>query len=244
MTFCVGIQVRDGLVALADTQIVRGSEQVNKSKIAALDHDGESLFVMTSGLRSVRDKAMTYLREHLATHDQPLRNLYRVVNLFGEQLRVVRREDAESLAAGGLKFNTHAIIGGCLSDDETPLMYYVYPEANWIESAADSPYFIIGRTTYAKPILDRLLTYETSLDQAVALALIAFDTTRTSVTDVDCPIDVVVIPNQTRTSTHRRFTQAEIAPAITAWNEHLVDALNELPMAWAESLLVSQPIDR
>ena len=241
MTFCVGIQVRDGLVALADTQIVRGSEQVNKSKIAALDHDGESLFVMTSGLRSVRDKTMTYLREHLATHDEPQKNVYRVVNLFGEQLKVVRAEDAEALVAGGLKFNTHAIIGGCLSADPTPMMYYVYPQANWIESSPDSPYFIIGRTTYAKPILDRLLTYETSLERAVALSLIAFDTTRTSVTDVDCPIDVVVIPNATRTSTHHRYTQADIKPAITAWNSHLVDALNELPMDWANSLLSTNP---
>ena len=56
MTFCVGIKVNEGIVALADTRIVRGSEQVNKQKLAEFQHAGQALFTMTSGLRSVRDK--------------------------------------------------------------------------------------------------------------------------------------------------------------------------------------------
>ena len=31
---------------------------------------------------------------------------------------------------------------------------------SWIESSKDSPYFIIGRTHYAKPILDLLLRHD------------------------------------------------------------------------------------
>ena len=85
--------------------------------------------------------------------------------------------------------------------DESPQLFYVYPEGNWVEVAFDSPYFMIGRSYYGKPILDRLLTNETSLSSAVALALLAFDATSTSVTDVGYPIDVAVLANERRLAT-------------------------------------------
>ena len=66
VTFCVGLRVRDGLVALADTQIVRGGEMSSKAKLSRHEHDGRSLFVMTSGLRSVRDKVVVRLEDDLA----------------------------------------------------------------------------------------------------------------------------------------------------------------------------------
>jgi putative proteasome-type protease len=228
------------LVALADTQIVRGSEQVNKQKLAAVIHADDSLFAMTSGLRSVRDKTLIYLDEKLQSSD-PYDRLYKVVNLFGETLRQVRAEDGPSLSAAGLSFNTHAIIGGCLSGDTSPQMFYVYPEGNWIEAASDSPYFIIGRTTYGKPILDRLLRYDSSLETAVALALLAFDATCMSVTDVDCPIDVAVIPNDSRKLTIRRYTQNDIAAVTSWWSQTLTDALASMPMQWADGVLRPTP---
>jgi len=236
MTFCIGIKVRQGVVALADTQIVRGSEQVSKQKLSILNHADDSLFAMTSGLRSVRDKAIIYLGEQLDQQPQPLDRLFKVVNLFGEQLRRVRAEDYESLAAGGLSWNPHAIIGGRLHQDLSPQLFYVYPEGNWIESAADSPYFVIGRTPYGKPILDRLLTYETPLQSAVALALLAFDATRTSVTDVDCPIDVAVIAEGRRHAEFQRFTAEELSAVTEWWSQTLSQSLASMPMDWAAGL--------
>jgi len=237
MTFGIGIKVRQGVVALADTQIVVGSERVSKQKLAALYHADDSLFAMTSGLRSVRDKTLTYLSERLRNQPKPMERLYQVVNLFGEELRRVREEDGPSLAKSNISFNTHGIIGGCLGQDESPQLYYVYPEGNWIEAAPDSPYFIIGRTSYGKPVLDRLLRYDTSLRSAVALALLAFDATRGSVTDVDCPIDMAVIATGNRHATIHRFTQAEIAPVTDWWSRMLSEALTSMPMEWADVLL-------
>ena len=235
MTFCVGIKVRQGLVMLADTQIVRGSEQVNKAKLAVSRHRDASLFTMTSGLRSVRDKTIIYLDEQLGYSDN-LTRLYQVANMFGEQLRRVRVEDGASLMQANLAFNLNAIIGGCLSGDSEPTLFYVYPEGNWIEAAADSPYFIIGRTPYGKPILDRLLTYETDLRTATALALLAFDATRASVTDVGCPIDVGVVFAGTRSNFWRRFEANEIEQVTNWWADRLAQSLRDFPTHWCDSL--------
>lgn len=241
MTFCVGIQVQEGIVALADTRIVRGSEQLNKNKLAPLDHANDGLFTMTSGLRSVRDKTLTYLNEELENMPQPYDRLYKLVNGFSDQLRRVKSEDGPSLADSNYKFNMHAIIGGCMSGDHYPRLYYVYPEGNWIESATDSPYFMIGRTTYGKPILDRLLKFETPLRVAVGLALLAFDATRTSVTDVDCPIDIAIIPSKTRTLNFRRYSHDDVVSATAWWNETLSQSLQSMPMDWCDNLFDEDP---
>ncbi|WP_442509770.1 proteasome-type protease [Novipirellula sp. SH528] len=237
MTFCIGIQVRAGIVALADTRITRGSEQVNKQKLAEFQHGDASLFTMTSGLRSVRDKTLIYVEETLRQSQQSVDRLYQFANLFGEQLRRVRSEDGPSLSSTGHTFNLHAIIGGCLLADQSPQLFYVYPEGNWVEAAFDSPYFMIGRTYYGKPILDRLLNYETPLRSAVALALLAFDATRASVTDVDYPIDVAVIPNHSRHPQFQRYTESDLAETTQWWSEVLTNSLASMPMQWADSLL-------
>ncbi len=236
MTFGIGIKVREGIVALADTEIVVGSERVSKQKLAALYHANDSMFAMTSGLRSVRDKSLTYLSERLRHQVEPLNRLFRVVNMFGEELRKVREEDGPSLARSNISFNTHAIIGGCLAEDSSPQLFYVYPEGNWIEAAPDSPYFIIGRTSYGKPILDRLLRFDTPLRTAIALSLLAFDATRASVTDVDCPIDIAVIPEGNRHATFHRFTQNDISMVTEWWSGMMSEALTAMPMQWADVL--------
>lgn len=236
MTFCVGIKVNEGIVALADTRIVRGSEQVNKRKLAEFQHAGQALFTMTSGLRSVRDKTLTYVDEALRGEEVIRDRLYQFTNLFGDQLRRVKAEDGPALAATNHAFNLHAIIGGRLPADESPQLFYVYPEGNWVEVAFDSPYFVIGRTYYGKPILDRLLTSDTPLSSAIALALLAFDATRTSVTDVDYPIDVAVLANGDSAPRFHRYSESDLAETISHWTRALSESVHNLPMQWASPL--------
>ncbi len=237
MTFCIGIRVRDGIVALADTRIVRGNEQVNKQKLAEFLHRNDSLFTMTSGLRSVRDKTLVYVDEWLRNSPFAVDRLYQFVNLFGEQLRRVKSEDGPALASAGLQFNLHAIIGGCLPADPNPQLFYVYPEGNWLEASPDSPYFIIGRTYYGKYMLDHLLNYESSLHSALALALLAFEATRTSVTDVDYPIDVAVLSTGKRRPEFRRYELGDLHATTAWWTQVLRDSLSTMPMNWAQELL-------
>jgi len=239
MTFCIGIKVNEGIVALADTRIVRGSEQTNKQKLSEFEHAGCSLFTMTSGLRSVRDKTLTYVEETLRNEAPACDRLYQFTNLFGDQLRRVKAEDGPSLAATNHVFNLNAIIGGKLGSDEEPQLFYVFPEGNWIESNPDSPYFMVGRTYYGKPILDLLLRRDTSLQYALALALLAFDATHASVTDVGYPIDVAVLANNDSTPRFERFSEAELTTAIEQWRGSLTQSLMNLPMDWASSLFPS-----
>lgn len=240
MTFCCALKCREGLVALADTQIVRGSEQVTKSKLAVLHDRDESFFIMTSGLRSVRDKLMIYAEEALAESSTGCERLYQTANLFGEQLQRIRAEDGESLKASGLPFNAHAIIGGRLQGDPEPSLYYLYPEGNWIEVDEDSPYFMIGRSYYGKPILDRQMRSDIPLPRATALAMLSFDATQTSVTDVDYPIDMLTLSSDDHVTRQARYTREDLASASSDWQRHLANAIDELPMHWADALIAGK----
>jgi putative proteasome-type protease len=236
MTFCIGIQVRGGLVALADTQIVRGEEVSSKAKLSLLRHGDRDVFLMTSGLRSIRDKAVMRLEDQLTAVDPPYARLYQLVTAFGDQVKQVKAEDGPSLQSSGMRFDLHAIVGGHLPGDAQPTLFMVYPEGNWVDATPDAPYFVIGRTSYGKPILDRLLCHDTPLRQAVALAYLAFDATRASVVDVDFPIDMVVLPiGDDRISTGR-FQAEDLADAHAFWHERLQTALAGFPIEWASTL--------
>ena len=237
MTFCLGIKVAQGLVALADTQVVKGYERLSKTKLTLITHGARPAFLMTSGLRSVRDKMFVYLEEMLSTQLPSWGRLYQVANVLGAQLRRVRQEDAAALARSGLAFNLHAILGGQLEDDPSPTLFYLYPEGNWIEATADASYFVIGRTPYSKPILDRFLVAATPLSTAVKVAYLAFEATRMSVTDVDFPLDLLVLKATPHSITTHRFTAAMLATPHEWWQRRLHEALSELPMAWATPVL-------
>ena len=63
MTFCLGIAVEDGLVGIADTRILSGHESLTGKKVATYEGPGFSFFIMTSGLRSLRDKVLLCFEE-------------------------------------------------------------------------------------------------------------------------------------------------------------------------------------
>lgn len=165
------------------------------------------MFILTSGLRSARDKAITYFEARLARDEDQLHRLYEAANLLAEEIRRVRTEDAGWLAESGFSFDINCIIGGQMADDEDDHLYLIYPEGNWVEVVPGTPYVIIGESSYGKPLLDRAWRYEHSLAEALRDGLLSFDATRTSATDVDPPIDVVVYRHGTYRMQEHRVTE-------------------------------------
>ncbi len=236
MTFCLGIKVESGLVAIADTRLTSGSEYSTARKVSVHQFGNHSLFIMTSGLRSVRDKAITYFREALEEHNGQFTKLYKAVNALGEQLRRVSKEDREMLTHSGLWFNLFAIVGGQLEDDEEHKLYLLYPEGNWVEVGQSSPFFIIGNTNFGKPLLHRQLRYETTMRDALKIGFLAFDATKVSVNDVDYPLDVVLYEKDSFLITEHRLQREELKATSRQWSELLRKSMQHLPTDWIDRL--------
>lgn len=234
MTFCLGINVREGLVAIADTRVISGNENISARKLSIFEQGADSFFLMTSGLRSIHDKTVTYLEDELRSREQPYDRLFKAVNAFASQMRRVQAEDGEALSRAGLPFNLHALIGGQLAGDTEAKLYLVYPQANWVEVGRATPYQIIGAGGYGKPVLDRTLQYNDSIRFALKVGCLAFDSTRISAADVDFPIDVALYFAETRTLVTRRFEEEDLVEISQGWQERLRDSVANLPSSWLE----------
>jgi len=237
MTFCVGMKIEDGLVAFADSRITTGTEQTLARNVTVQQKTGHSLFLMTSGLRSVRDKAITYFDE--SSQDQKFDKLYKAVNHFADQLRIVAEEDRRALQASGLAFDLHAIIGGQLENDREHKLYLIYPQANWIEITMETPYHILGERGYGKPILELGLNYRSSPLTALKVGFLAFDATRRSATDVGFPLDVVYYKKNSFNIVEYQYEKSELEEVCAFWKERLRQSLEDLPAAWTNKLLLS-----
>lgn len=235
MTFCLIMKVEDGLVGLADTRITTGNEYLSARKVTVHSTDsGHSMFLMTSGLRSVRDKTLTYFEEMLESQVGGFNHLYKLVNAFADQLRRVADEDREALLQGGLNFNLFALVAGRLSDDKEHKLYLLYPQANWVEAGRSSPYFIIGNTNYGKPILNRILTYESSMAFALKAGYLAFDATRISATDVGFPVDVAIMQRDAKEVRVTRYEEDALRDCSQYWQNHIARGLEDMRAPWVE----------
>ena len=203
MTYCVGVLVKDGLVLVADTRTNAGIDNISiyKKLHTLADTDERVIFACTAGSLSVTQSMLSLLDEGLPCLDdsgiartigaQP--TMFRVAQLVGEALSSARRAIGVTLEGTKINASASVLVGGRVADG--PLMLFqVYAEGNFIECQSDAPFLQIGELKYGKPILDRALTFDSVLDEAVKVALISFDSTMRSNLSVGRPLDLVAIP--------------------------------------------------
>ncbi len=224
MTFCIGMKCEEGLLAIADTRITSGTETSTAKKISVHAIQGGTMFIAASGLRSIRDKTLTYFEEETQASASGIRRLYQAANLLASQMRRVQEEDGDWLVRSGLTFDMHCILGGQFQEDTTHRLYHLYPEGNWVEVGSGTPYIIIGESSYGKALLDRVWRHDRSLGDALTAGLLSFDATRISAADVDPPVDVVLYRDGAFQMHEHRFDSDALNPLSAYWQEAMTEA--------------------
>jgi len=243
MTFCLGMKVKDGLIGIADTRITSGNERITAKKVTVHQKGRHSIFVMTSGLRSARDKALTYFEE-VFHESEEFTHLYKAVNAFAMQIRRVAAEDKQALADAGFHFNLHALVGGQLEGDTEHRLYMIYPEGNWVEVGESTPFCIIGESGYGKPILERTIEHGSDLAFALKVGFLAFNATITCAVDVDYPIDVVAYRKNTYQIVEERYDKKEISDLAVQWQQLIREAVPRLPGEWTRKVIDRLPKEK
>lgn len=234
MTFCLGITVDEGLVGIADTRVLSGNESLMAKKVATYQGPGFSFFVMTSGLRSLRDKVLLNFEEIYSREIQARDRLFKIVNLYASQVRRTAEEDGPALKAADFRFNIHSLIGGQMLADSKHRLFLVYPEGNWVEVGPDTPYQIIGNSGFGKPIIERSLSHTDSILYAFKLGILAFDATRLCASDVDFPLDLLLYRRGSHELIEHRYEREDLRHISNWWQERMRTAINELPSQWIE----------
>ena len=240
MTYCIGIKLKSGLVALSDTRVTSGNETTTAEKYKVYSSGEQKVFLMTSGLRSVRDKTLTYFSEVLNDRLDEYDKLYQVVNALGDQIKRVWKEDRETLTQSGLAFNINTIVGGKLSGDKEHQLYLLYPQGNWIEIGEGSPFTIIGNSGYGTPVLRRTVSYDSSIRFALKTSFLSFDSTRVSCNDVGYPIDIIIFSKKTGNMEVKRLNKEDMADFSKRWGEKLTAAVNDVSDDWINTIVTDE----
>lgn len=201
MTYCVAIKLNAGLVFLSDSRTNAGLDQINTfRKMIVYEKPQDRFMVLLSAgnlsiAQSVREiLQVEQLKENGDTAGTTIWNaksMFDAARVLGSAIRRVYQRDAESLKQAGMDFNVSLIFGGQIAG-EAMRLFQVYSAGNFIEATPETPYFQIGESKYGKPVLDRVITPHTPLEEAAKCALVSMDSTLKSNLSVGLPLDMVV----------------------------------------------------
>lgn len=209
MTYCVGIKLNAGMVFLSDSRTNAGVDHISTfRKVIVYERPGDRFMVLlTAGNLSISQSVRELLQVEQLTDPEggePLtiwnaRSMFDAARVLGQTVRHVYERDGEALRHAGVEFNVSMIFGGQIHG-ETTRLFCVYSAGNFIEATPETPFFQIGESKYGKPVLDRILRPETSLDEAAKCAMVSMDSTMKSNLSVGPPLDLVVYEANTFTS--------------------------------------------
>ena len=201
MTYCVAIKLNAGLVFLSDSRTNAGLDQISTFRKMIVYEKPEDRFMvlLSAGNLSISQSVREILQvEQLKEHDnsEPItiwnaKSMFDATRVLGAAVRHVYERDAASLKQAGVDFNVSLIFGGQIKGEGMRL-FQVYSAGNFIEATPETPYFQVGESKYGKPVLDRVITPTTPLDEAAKCALVSMDSTLKSNLSVGLPLDLVV----------------------------------------------------
>lgn len=185
-----------GLVFLSDSRTNAGVDQVGTfRKMSVYENPGDRMMVMmTAGNLSISQAVRQIVADHVGADGMTIWTAPSMVDaarIVGEAVRTVHARDAASLASFNIDFNISIIFGGQVKGERCRL-FQIYSAGNFIESHNENTYFQIGEAKYGKPIIDRVVTPATGLDEAAKCALISMDSTLRSNISVGLPLDLLV----------------------------------------------------
>lgn len=232
MTYCCGILVRDGLVMIADTRTNAGLDNISTfRKLHIFEQPGERVLMLaTAGNLSVTQGAVNLLAEGLEDPEtqeverlMEAPSMLRAAQLVGRAVRRSRTIAGEGAEQSGVSFEVSLLFGGQIGTGALRL-FMIYTAGNFIECTQDTPYLQIGEHKYGKPILDRAVSYDSDVLDALKIGLISMDSTIRSNLSVGLPIDLALL--------RRDALRTEIATRIDGTDVYFRD----LRESWSRAL--------
>jgi putative proteasome-type protease len=252
MTYCLGILTRAGLVMATDSRTNAGVDYVSTyPKLFDFSLTGERVILLaTSGNLAITQAVLILLRHDLNIQAEVnlhrLASLYEVARYVGSKIRQVQEEDRSWLEKDGIDFKCTLLLGGQIRG-EAPDLYMIYSQGNCIQVSKEAPFLQIGEAKYGKPILDRILNFDTPLEDAAKCALLSIDSTMKSNISVGPPINLVkyeVDSFKIRYELQLKLGAPYLVQIRKLWEDYIKQAFEQMPaIDWEHYLDIEQPED-
>ena len=238
MTYCVALKLNDGLVLLSDTRTNAGVDNISRfRKMFTWSVPGErAVALMTAGNLSVTQAVISHLQESIDNAAEGVETIltaptmFRVAELVGDAMRGVQNRYGPALSAMSASASASIILGGQIAGRAMRL-FLVYDAGNFIESTEDANFLQIGEIKYGKPILDRVVNMDTSIEDGLTAVLLSMDSTLKSNISVGMPLDLAVIRTDAYAFDQYRRIEADdtgFAQLSNAWSDALKNAFVEM----------------
>lgn len=248
MTYCLAINIHEGLVLCSDSRTNAGFDNVSSyNKMHTFSWlNNRFITLMSSGNLATTQQVLKKIRADLGNGHTPnllsVNSMHEAIDYIAsvstqiQNIHVVRD-------AGSTSFEATFIVAGQIGS-QPPETSLIYPQGNFIHESDEHPYLQIGETKYGKPILDRIVKREVSLNRAARCALVSMNSTIRSNLTVGPPIDLVLYQKDSLTE-GRKLHLTEDDPfskqLAEKWNDGLINALMSLPkFAWEEDSTSSE----
>lgn len=238
MTYCLAIKVDDGLILASDSRTHAGVDYVSTySKMHMFGAAGERFFVLlTAGSLSTTQAVVNTIKRDLENPSAELsldkvEYVFDAAHYIGAISYRVQQERAEALKQSGASAEATFILGGQIRGQAHEI-YLIYPPGNYIAASPETPYLQIGESKYGKPILDRIVAAETSLEDAARCALVSLDSTMRSNISVGPPLEIAFY-RRDQLTLQQHLVLHNSSPLIRRvqrrWNDGLRRAFDDLP---------------
>ena len=237
MTYCLGILTQSGIVMAADSRTNAGVDYISShQKLHDFSVGGDRVILLcSSGNLSITQSIIKLLKRDIKAQADitlhTLPDLYAVARYIGDKMRTIQDLDRPWLQKDGIDSTCNILLGGQIKGEE-PELYLIYSQGNFIQAAKETPFLQIGEAKYGKPILDRLLTYDTSIEDAAKSALLSIDSTMKSNISVGPPINLVMYATNTlriQNSLQLQLGDPYLIQIRRTWEKCLHDAFDAMP---------------
>jgi len=168
--------------------------------------------------------------------------MYDIACYVGDKARQVQDRDRPWLEKDNIDYKCSFLLGGQIKGED-PALYLIYSQGNCIQASKETPFLQIGEAKYGKPILDRILDFDTPLEAAAKCALLSIDSTMKSNISVGPPISLMMYETNSfkiRYELQLKLGTPYLVQIRTMWEISLNEAFDRMPnIDWDHSLNVS-----
>ena len=236
MTYCLAINVDEGIVFCSDSRTNAGTDNVSTySKMHTFAWPGERFFVLLSAgnlatTQAVVKKLNSDVPAGLVPNLLSVNSMQEAADYVGIVSSMVQKQQVDRDISSS-NFEASFIFGGQIAGD-TPEIYLVYPQGNYIHESREHPFLQIGEIKYGKPILDRVIKRSLELERAARCALVSMNSTIRSNVTVGPPVELLLYRRGELAEGRRLYLTEDdpLAREISErWNQGLAHALESLP---------------
>lgn len=239
MTYCVAIKIDAGICYASDSRTNAGVDNISTySKMFTFSEpNNRQITVLSAGnlattqavIGQIKRDVKRSAKENVLTMD----SLEEIAEYVG-QINIAQQERH---SGGNVNYAATFIVGGQIIGQKHQV-FLVYSAGNYITTSKDTPYLQIGESKYGKPILDRIIASDTTMETAARCALVSMDSTMRSNLTVGPPIEVLMYERDSLSDSSRfRFEEDSdhLRQIHSSWDAKLKEAFNSMPgIDWEE----------